>query len=144
MIELPSVSGAWRATVGIPPELKISLLLLATVMSPLAVIAPEPIVPEVFMVAVPVIRPLLMVPALMIGLVSVLLIKVSVADSVTTTPLVGKVAVELTPVPPFVRPRMLATAAACDKSKAPKDGPETVMLSTWYVEPVAADTGSDP
>lgn len=84
------------------------------------------------MVAVPVIRPLLIVPALMIGLVSVLLVKVSVADWVTTTPEVGKVAVELTPVPPFVRPSMLATAADCDKSKALKDGPEPLMVSTWY------------
>ena len=66
----------------------------------------------------------------MIGLVSVLFLKVSVASRVTIQPLVGKVADEFTPVPPFVRPSMLVTAADCDKSKAPKDGPEPVMLST--------------
>ena len=40
------------------------------------------------------------------GDVSVLLVRISAAASVTTTPVAGKVAVELTPVPPFVDPNV--------------------------------------
>ena len=37
-------------------------------------------------------------------------------------PEIGKMAVELTPVPPFACARTLVTAADCDKSIAPKVG----------------------
>ena len=41
-----------------------------------------------------------MVPAVITGLINVLLVRVSDAVCVTTTPELGKVAVELSPIPP--------------------------------------------
>ena len=64
----------------------------------------------------------LMVLAEMTELLSVLLVKVAGPASVTTTPDVGKVAVEFTPVPPAVVAKVPVTAADCDRSRAPKDG----------------------
>ena len=63
-----------------------------------------------------------MVPALTTGLVRVLWVKVSDAVCVTITPVLGKVAEELMPVPPFARANRFVTAADWDRSMAPKDG----------------------
>ena len=84
--------------------------------SPLTTCAPEVITPEVVIVVDPSITALLKVPPLMAGVVSVLLLKVSVAFWVTITPEVGNVAALLIPVPPDALGRMLVIAADCAKS----------------------------
>ena len=62
------------------------------------------------------------VPVLISGLAKILLVNVAVPASVTMTPVVGKVALELTPVPPELVAKVPVTAADCDRSRAPNDG----------------------
>ena len=80
---------------------------------PEAAMLPELIEPVMFTDVEPMITDApLIVPDVINGLLNVLLVRVSVAVSVTTTPVVGNVAVELTPVPP------LAVAKVPDVIKA--------------------------
>ena len=106
-----------------------TLLLFCKVTLPLAAMAPEVIVPVVLTLVVPPIRPLLIVLALMIELDSVLFVRVSVASRVTTVPLVGKIAVELTPVPPLEVGKSPETELDNAKFKAPNDGDVPSILS---------------
>jgi hypothetical protein len=57
--------------------------------------------------------------ALMTGLSKVLLLSVSDAALVTTVPVAGNTASDLTPVPPELCGRIPVTAAPCDKLMAP-------------------------
>ena len=83
--------------------------------------APEVMLPDVLITVDP---PMDEAPPIaaevMVGLDNVLLVNVSAAVSVTTTPLAGYVAVELTPVPPSPVGKIPVTAAACDKLSAVK------------------------
>ena len=63
-----------------------------------------------------------MVPFVTTGAVRVLLVKVAAAVSVTITPLTGKVALELIPVPPKAEPKIPVTAALFAKLIAPNVG----------------------
>ena len=93
------------------------------VISPAIVVAAALMVPAVSIVALPVIKAdAPMVPPLIIGLVRVLLVKVSTPARVATTPLVGKVAVDTTPVPPRPVGNIPVTEALFDRSMAPNDG----------------------
>ena len=65
---------------------------------PCATFAPEVIVPVVAMM----VEPPIVEDPLIVAAVSVLLVRVDAPASVTITPDVGNVAVELTPVPPLV------------------------------------------
>ena len=58
----------------------------------------------------------------MTGLVKVLPVKVSTAERVTMTPVLGNVAAELMPVPPELDGNMPVTAADWAKLIAPKVG----------------------
>ena len=60
------------------------------------------------------------VPAVMTGLVSVLLVRVAVPTSVRTTPELGKVAVEDMPIPPLLVCKIPLTALAFARFKEPK------------------------
>ena len=101
------VSGAFRATELAEP-LSLSTSLLAVVLLPRMVTLPVTVwaleftVPVVSIVVEP---PILDAP-LIVAAVKVLLVSVSVAASVTTTPELGKVAVEFTPVPPLAAARV--------------------------------------
>ena len=59
---------------------------------------------------------------LKIGSISVLLVKVAGAASVTTTPLTGNTALELTPIPPLLVGKTPVTASDWERSTAPKTG----------------------
>ena len=78
---------------------------------------------------------------LITGCVSVLLVNVSVAVWVTTIPELGKVAVELMPVPPSDLGRIPVTADGCDKLTAPNDGtpPPAGTVKLWYSVPGAVE-----
>ena len=74
-----------------------------------------------------VVEPPILDAPLIVAAVKVLLVSVSVAASVTTTPVVGKVAVEFTPVPPlaFARvPEVMMAALSGGISAAVKDVPD--------------------
>ena len=117
------LSGAFKET-EVVESLLLSTSLFAVVLLPRMVTlpdtvwAPEFIVLDVLIVVEPPIleAPLIVAPA------SVLLVKVAIAASVTTTPVAGKVASEVMPVPPLARGRMPPTDADFDKSMAPNDG----------------------
>ena len=135
-----------------------------TIRPPVVDIAPDAIVPVVFIDVVPVISEApLIVPEVITGVVNVLLVKVSVvvrptrvsvavgkvnvpvlmielingavrvlfvnvsvAASVTTTPALGNVAEELTPVPPYAAARVPDVMIAADRagiSDADKEAP---------------------
>ena len=99
-------------------------------------------VPLILILPVPVMDAFAIVPPLTSGAVNVLLVKVSVASRVTTTPVAGKVAVELRPVPPTEVGKMPVTAAGCDKLSALKDGapPPLGTVKLWYADPAAVDS----
>jgi hypothetical protein len=106
------VSGDFSATeLAEPLSFRTSLfavvLLPRIVTLPATVAAPELTVPVVLIV----VDPLIVEAPLMAAALSVLLVSVSVAPSVTITPELGNAAVELTPVPPFALGRMPVTAA---------------------------------
>jgi len=120
----PKVSGAFSATeLAEPLSLSTSLfavvLLPRMVTLPTTVWAPEFTVPVVLIVVEP---PILDAPLIVVA-VKVLLVSVSVAASVTTTPVVGKVAVEFTPVPP------LATAKVPEVIRAALIGGISAVIS---------------
>ena len=79
-------------------------------MSAREVMAPEVRFPVMFTDPAPVITTLSIEPPLITGDISVLLVKVSVAPSVTTTPEAGNAAIESTPVPPNLVGRTPVTA----------------------------------
>ena len=88
------------------------LLLPWTVTLPAMVVAPIFAVPVVLIIVLPLITEApLIVPVVMTGLVIVLLVKVWLPTSVMMTPVVGKVALEFTPLPPSEVGRMPVTAA---------------------------------
>ena len=97
---------------------------------PLTVISPPAVTVElvvielaVSMLVLPVISEVpLTVPFVITGAVRVLLVKVADAASVTITPLAGKVALELIPVPPMDEAKIPVTAALLAKLSAPNDG----------------------
>ena len=106
------VSGAFNAT-ELVELLSLSTSLFAVLLLPrivtlpweltlAAVSAPIDAEPMVLMMVEP---PILDAP-LIVAALKVLLVRVSVAASVTTTPEVGKVAVEFTPVPPLAAARV--------------------------------------
>ena len=71
-------------------------------MLPATVVVPMFIVPVLLITVLPEISDVpVRVPLFMIGLVRVLLLRVSVAVSVTIVPDAGNTALELTPVPPL-------------------------------------------
>ena len=122
------VSGAFRATELAEP-LSLSTSLLAVVLLPRMVTLPVTVwaleftVPVVSIVVEP---PILDAP-LIVAAVKVLLVSVSVAASVTTTPEVGKVAVEFTPVPPLAAarvPEVMMAALSGGISDAVSEVPE--------------------
>ena len=79
--------------------------------------------PDVLMLVAPVITEApSIVPVVISALVKVLLARVSAASRVTMTPLVGKVAVELMPVPPLVLGNKPATAEGELKFRLPNCG----------------------
>ena len=82
---------------------------------PDTVAAPEAMAPVVLISVAP---PIVELP-LTVAVVIVLLVSVSVASRVTTTPVGGKIAVELTPVPPFAVGSTPLTAALCARFTAP-------------------------
>ena len=93
------------------------------VTSPLTVAPVAAIVPLVAIVVLPVISALpVIVPPLISGVVSALLLRVWLLTSVTITPEVGNTADELTPVPPDVVGSVPVTAAGCDRLMAAKVG----------------------
>ena len=107
VIDDAKVSGAFSATELVEPlSLSTSLfavvLLPRIVMLPATVWAPELTVPVVLIV----VEPLIFDAPLIVAAVKVLLVRVSVESRVTTTPEVGKVAVEFTPVPPLAAARV--------------------------------------
>ena len=115
-----SVSGALNETkLVLPLSFKTSLLEIVplpwTVTFPETVAAPEVMVPVVLISVEP---PIVEFPFI-VAVVIVLLVKFSVASRVTTTPELGKVAVELTPVPPFAVGSTPLTAALCARFTAP-------------------------
>ena len=98
---------------------------------PATVEEPELIVPVVFITVLPVISELLpMVPELISGISKVLLLSVSTASRVAMVPAVGKVALELIPVPPALAGSSPVTAVACAKLMAPKVGEEPSLGTT--------------
>ena len=124
----PKVSGAFSATELVEP-LSLSTSLFAVVLLPriatlpATVWVPEFTVPVVLIVVAP---PILDAPFI-VAAVKVLLVSVSVAASVTTTPKVGKVAVEFTPVPPFAAarvPEVMMAALSGGMSDAVSEVPE--------------------
>ena len=134
VIDDANVSGAFRATELAEP-LSLSTSLLAVVLLPIMVTlpatvwAPEFTVPVVLIVVEP---PILDAP-LIVAAVKVLLVSVSVAPSVTTTPEVGKVAVEFTPVPPLAAarvPKLMMAALSGGISAAVSEVPEVTRPFT--------------
>ena len=85
--------------------------------------APDLIVPEVSIDDEPVmtVEPVI-VPPLINGVLSVLLLKVALPASVTTTPSLGKVALELIPIPPKLVGSIPLTAAELPRLSALKVG----------------------
>ena len=80
-----------------------------------------------------VVEPLMLDAPLIVAAVNVLLVRVSVASRVTTTPEVGKVAVELTPVPPLAAasvPEVMIAALSGGISAAVRDVPEVTRPFT--------------
>jgi hypothetical protein len=97
-----------------------------------AVSAPVAAVPVVLIV----VEPLIFDAPLIVAALKVLLVRVSVAASVTTTPVVGKVAVEFTPVPPLAAdrvPDVMMAALSGGISAANKDVPDVTRPLTSYV-----------
>ena len=102
-----------------------------TVNVPLSTCAPDVIVPVVLITVESVISEApLIVPAEITEFVRVLFERVSVAVWVTTTPELGKVAVELTPVPPLLVGNRPETAELDPKLTLPKLGPLRVAIKT--------------
>ena len=95
-----------------------------TVMLPLAVTVDEVLIEPVVSIDVdpPMSEVPAIVPELITGLVRVLLVNVATSASVTTTPLSGKVAVEVLPIPPLALGRMPDTAAEFSRFIALKVG----------------------
>ena len=83
----------------------------------------------------------LMVLAVTIPPLRTLLVNVAEPASVTTTPLTGKVADELIPVPPKEEGSRPVTAAGCARFKAPNTGapPLAEMTSVWKGAPAAVE-----
>ena len=99
-------------------------------------------VPVVLMVVAPVIAETpSMVPAVIIGALKVLFVRVCGPTSVVITPDVGKVALELMPVPPAERGNSPVTAAACARLIGPNVGipPPLGITKLWYAAPAAVD-----
>ena len=124
----PKVSGAFSATELVEP-LSLSISLLAVVLLPRIVTlpatvwAPELTVPVVLIA----VEPLILDAPLIVAAVKVLLVRVSVESRVTTTPEVGKVAVEFTPVPPVAVarvPEVMMAALSGGISAAVSEVPE--------------------
>ena len=109
-----------------------------TVKEPLSTCAPEVMVPVVLITVESVISEApLIVPVETTELVKVLFDRVSVAAWVTTTPELGNVAVELTPVPPLLVGSRPDTAEIDARFTLPKVGPVAVATKTWSVAPAA-------
>ena len=122
--------------------------LLAVVLFPLMTILAVEAMPLALMLAVVsiVVAPLIkdvpdIVPSLITGAVKVLLLKVWLAVSVTTTPEVGNVAVELTPVPPRLVGKMPVTDSVWLRSIALKYGvpPSAGTVKLWKRLPAAVE-----
>ena len=60
----------------------------------------------------------------------------------TTTPELGKVAVEVRPIPPRVVGKIPVTAALCDKFMAPNEGvpPSLGITKVWNAAPAPVDS----
>ena len=100
-----------------PPLPKIVTLLDAfiddvVVIDPCVLMTVEPVINEA----------LFIVPAVMIGLVNVLFVRVAVPTSVSTSPELGNVAVDDMPIPPLIDCRIPLTALAFARFKDPKYG----------------------
>ena len=139
--ELARMSGALsEMELVVPRSFRIMALAFVlsprTVKVPLSTCAPEVIVPVVLITVESVISEApLIVPAEITELVKVLFERVSVAARVTTTPSLGNVAVELTPVPPLLVDRRPDTAELDARFTLPKVGPLVVATKTWSVLP---------
>ena len=121
VIEFARSSGAFKATeLAFKRSLNRILFDVAAlpliVTFPSTVVEPDLTVPVVLMTVAPAITDApLMVLAVISAPSKVLLVKVSVALRVTTVPVVGKVALELIPVPPEVVGNRPVTAVGWDR-----------------------------
>ena len=88
--------------------------------APVVVIVVDPVITEAPSI----------VPVVISALVKVLFASVSAASRVTMTPLVGKVAVEVMPVPPLVFGNKPATADVEERLRLLNCGPEAPTIST--------------
>ena len=87
------------------------------------VVAPALIVPRVSITVAPVMRDTpLMVPVVITGIESNLLVRVAVPASVTITPVLGNVAFEVMPVPPRAVGSIPVTAVGWPRSTAENAG----------------------
>jgi len=131
------VSGAFSATELVEP-LSLSTSLFAVVLLPRIVTLPATVwAPELTMpVVLIVVEPPMLDAPLIVAADKVLLVRVSVASRVTTTPEVGKVAAEFTPVPPLAAarvPEVMMAALSGGISAAIKDVPDVTRPLTSYV-----------
>ena len=148
--ELVTEAGALKATKPVdPPSLNTRLFGTFpkgwTVRLPIIDVLPAVIVPVVSIEVAPVISEApFIVPEAIKGLFSVLLLSVALSNSVTTVPVAGNIAFELTPVPPTAVPSTPVTAADCDRSSALKYGavPSWGTVKLWNGRPAAVATNA--